>query len=215
MPGCFRSLTLAALLSFAPLALAAKEPLDGKFTLRDETLIYDTETAAPKGEAEVTADDIDRLLEMLRANPDIRVLELNSNGGSVYASSEMARIVIDFGLDTIVSGECFSSCVTIFLAGNKRQMMLGSKIGFHQPKWPAAAIENYYETWKDEEGWHNPFELASWIYADTQSEVFEELTYMIGRGVDAGFAVRTKGVRNDDEWYPSRIELMKAGVLRD
>jgi hypothetical protein len=208
---------VAALLFFGllPAVLTAKEPLDGKFTLRGERLIYDTETNVPDGEDDITTDDADRFLEILQANPGLKVLELNSGGGSLWAGQEMARIAIDFGIDTIVSGECFSSCVTLFLAGNSRRMMLGSKIGFHQTSWSAASTQKYYEKWRAEENWETPFDFASWVYEDTQTEVFEDLTYMIERGVDPAFAVRTKGVRNDDEWYPSRLELMQAGVLRD
>lgn len=198
-----------------PDASVAKEPLDGKFTLRGETLIYDTETAAPEGEADITTDDVDVMLEMLRANPGIKTLELNSDGGSVWASEEMARFVIDFELDTIVSGECFSSCVTIFLGGKSRKMMLGARIGFHQTSWSPNSTKNYYEKWREDEDWETPFDFASWLYEDTQTEVYEDLTYMIERGVDAAFAIRTKGVRNDDDWYPSRLELVRAGVLRD
>ena len=198
-----------------PGASISREALSGKFTLEGDTLIYDTETAVSGEEADITTDDVDVLLDLLRANPGLRVLELNSDGGSVWASEEMARIVIDFELDTIVSGQCFSSCVTIFLGGKARRMMLGSKIGFHQTSWSSGSTQNYYEKWREDEGWETPFDFASWLYEDTQSEVYEDLSYMIERGVDPAFAIRTKGVRNDDDWYPSRLELVQAGVLRD
>ncbi|WP_406648094.1 ATP-dependent Clp protease proteolytic subunit [Aliisedimentitalea scapharcae] len=193
----------------------ARDVNNGKFMVAGHTLIYNSDLAVVGDNDEVANEDIDTLLTLLRANPDISVLELNSEGGSVYAGMEMARIVIDFGLDTIVSGECFSSCVTIFLGGSKRQMMLGSKIGFHQTAWPPAAIAEYYGEWRESEGWETPFDFAAWVYADTQTEVFEDLTYMIERGVDPEFAIRTKGIRNSDFWYPSRLELTNAGVLRD
>lgn len=202
----------AALLAFACITGPA---LAQKFSVQGIVLIYDTEASEDPDENEIQDDDIDRLLEVLRENPNVKTLQLNSEGGSVYASKEMAHIIIDFGLDTLASGSCFSSCVRLFLAGQKRQMTLGSKIGFHQTHWPAQAIRSYYENWSGDEGWDDPFEFASWVYEDTQAEVFEDLTYMIGRGVDAAFAVKTKGIRNDDEWYPSRLELIHAGVLRD
>ena len=196
-------------------ASLSKEPVEGKFALRGDTLVYDTVTTAAEGEDEIANEDVDMLRDLLRANRNITTLELNSEGGSVWAGEEMARIVIDFDLDTIVSGECFSSCVTIFLGGNSRRMMLGSKIGFHQNSWSPASTENYYEKWRESNDWETPFDFASWIYEDTQGEVVEDLTYMIERGVDAAFAVKAKAVRSDDEWYPSRLELMQAGVLRD
>lgn len=193
--------------------IAADEAASDKFSIQGQTLVYDTVQVGPDGD--ITNDDIDAMLAQLTENPGITTLELNSEGGSVYAGFEMARIVIDFELDTIVSGECFSSCVSIFLGGNKRQMMLGSKIGFHQTAWAPSATQEYYEERRDGKGWETPFDFASWLYEDTQTEVYEELMYMIDRGVDAAFAIRTKGVRNSDNWYPSRVELVQAGVLRD
>lgn len=182
-----------------------------KFEIRGETLVYDTETAR---NTEIESDDVEILLEILRDNEALKVLELNSSGGSVWAGQEIARIVLDFGMDTLVHGECASSCVRIFLAGNTRQMTLGSKIGFHQPTWSAANMENYYEQWREQDGWATPFEFSEWVFEDTQREFHEDLTYMISRGVDAEFAVKSKGIPNSDNWFPSRSELTFAGVLR-
>jgi hypothetical protein len=185
--------------------------LPDKFDIRGSTLVYDTETEV---NTEIQSEDVDTLLEVLRSNEGLRTLELNSSGGSVWAGREMARIVIDFGLDTIVHGECASSCVRIFLAGKNRQMTLGSKLGFHQPFWSAANMQSYYEQWREQDGWATPFEFSEWVFEDTQREFHEDLTYMISRGVDAEFAVKSKGIPNSDNWYPSRVELSLAGVLR-
>ncbi|MDK3019036.1 COG3904 family protein [Pseudodonghicola flavimaris] len=208
---------IAALLTALPLAAVAQQDDAGlaKFSVDGVTLIYDTETTVEGEEAEITYEDIDRLRALLRDNDGIKVLELNSTGGGVFASEEMARIVIDFGLDTVVSGSCVSSCVNVFLAGTSRRMLLGSKIGFHRRQWSAAAIEDYYESQRESRGWDTPYEFASWVYEDTQAETYKHLAYMISRGVDPAFAIRTKAVSNDDEWYPSRLELFQAGVLTE
>jgi len=100
-----RSSLLLAALCLLPAALAAEaDPGAAKFRVEDATLIYDTEQAGLGDDAEITTDDIDRLLTILRDTPGIETLRLNSSGGSVYAGDEMARIVIDFGLDTEVAG---------------------------------------------------------------------------------------------------------------
>ncbi|MCE8509138.1 hypothetical protein KBY28_11825 [Ruegeria pomeroyi] len=195
---------------------AGAEADDPVFRVAGDTLIYDTtQEHEAGGSTDIEVAHIDRLLELLRQNPEIRVLDLNSTGGSLYAGREMARIVLDFDLDTLVSGECFSSCVRIFLAGAGRRMLLGAKIGFHQTTWSPRSVEEYYTANREADGWETPFDFVSWVYEDTQSEVHDDLVYMIDRGVDAGFAVRTKGVRADDSWYPSRLELTRAGVLRE
>ncbi|PCJ06295.1 MAG: hypothetical protein COB16_13770 [Rhodobacteraceae bacterium] len=193
----------------------AKEPLPKKFSLEGQVLIYDTETKVKGSDAEMTIDDIDALQVALSKHPDVTELRLNSSGGSVFAGEEMAWIVIDYGLDTTVSGECVSACVDLFLAGERRRMMLGSKIGFHQRHWSTSSVKNYYDNWKEDEGWDNPFDFGSWIYGDTQSEIYQHLTYLVERGVDAGFAIETLRVESNGEWYPSRLKLIASGVLRE
>lgn len=200
-----------------PLAVMAKEKdaAPGKFSVEGSVLLYDTDRAAQDADAEITDDDIPRLRDMLRAHPEVTELHLNSGGGSVWAGGEIAWIIMDYGLDTVVSGECVSACVDIFLAGDARRMMLGSKIGFHQRHWAPSSVQSYYESWHQEEGWDTPFEFGSWIYSDTQTEIYEHLTYLVDRGVDAGFAIESLRVKPGDEWYPSRLELTEAGVLRE
>ena len=204
-------LVLTAALLAGPALADSHTSLPAKFEIRGATLVYDTET---KLNSEIESEDVDHLLEILRSNSELRMLELNSSGGSVWAGREMGRIVLDFGLDTIVHGECSSSCVRIFLAGTKRQMTLGSKIGFHQPFWSAANMQSYYDQWREQDGWDTPFDFSEWVFEDTQREFHEDLTYMISRGVNAEFAVKSKGIPNADNWYPSRVELSLAGVLK-
>jgi hypothetical protein len=45
--------------------------------------------------------------------------------------------------------------------------------------------------------------------------MYEYLSYLVERGVEAGFAIETLQVDSGDEWYPSRLQLMAAGVLRE
>lgn len=206
---------LLSLILMAPAYVTAEDQAMLKFVINGDTLIYDTETNVSGDDAEIENDDVDQMRSLLRSNPGITTLELNSGGGSVYAGDEMARIIIDFGLDTVVSGECISSCVNVFLGGNARRMMRGSKIGFHQRYWSEKSIKKYYDRWHEDENWETPFEFTSWVYEDTQAETYEDLMYIVSRGVEPGFAIRTKRVNNDDEWFPSREELVKAGVLRD
>lgn len=187
----------------------------GKFRLDGASLYYDSDAAVGDALNEMTGDDVDKLLALLTNNPEVDTLILNSGGGWIWAGAEMGRIVLDFGLNTHVDGECSSSCVTAFLGGQSRTMARGSKIGFHQNSWSAEGMQAYYKRWYgDDDGWETPFQFSEWVYQDVQSDTYEQLNYMIDRGVDAGFAVQTKGSIRD-MWYPSRAELEQAGVLRD
>ena len=63
--------------------------------------------------------------------------------------------------------------------------------------------------------WETPFEFASWLYEDTQAEVFSDFEYLLERGVNAQFAIRTLKASSDSMWYPRRVELEAAGVLTE
>lgn len=183
-----------------------------RFAIQGAVLIFDTEA---DDEGSIRPKDADTLVEILRAHPEIETLQLNSSGGQIWASHKMSDTVIDFGLDTHVHGDCDSSCVNIFLGGKRRTMSRGSRIGFHQTSWSAGGIEEYYENGREESGWDTPFDFASWMYEDTQSEVYTHLKYMIARGVDPAFAIETLRKPSSGMWRPYRIMLRGVGVLTE
>lgn len=204
-------LAIPVLVLFASVA-SAKEPAStGKFRVEGETLFYNTESSSA---GEMEDEDVQELLGILRRNAAIAKINLNSSGGSLWAAEEMARIVIDFELDTEVVGVCSSACATLFLAGGTRTMARGAKIGFHRSTWAPERVEQYYLEEREREGWETPFEFGAWIYEETQEEVYQELAYLLSRGVTAEFAIRTKEY-SSDMWYPTRKELRDGGVLRE
>ena len=186
----------------------------GKFLVQGDTLIYICDNATSDGYAEIDGPDVERLRTLLRRHGDVTTLQLTSTGGLVWAGTEMAQIVLDFGLNTRAEGECSSSCVTIFLAGEKRELTKGSRLGFHQNSWSDDGMQSYFKEWREDENWHTPFDFASWLYQDTQHETAAQLEFMIERGVDPLFAIETKKYR-PVIWFPSRAELEAAGILRD
>lgn len=192
-------------------AHAAGETAPAELSVEGTALVFDTETGIKDGE--IDHDDTEQMRVMLQETPGITALRLNSGGGSISAAESMARIVQDYGLDTEVNGKCASACVTVFLAGKSRRMTRGSSIGFHLRSWSAADVADYYDANKGDEGWANPFEFASWVYQDTQVEVYLAITEVIDQGVDPSFAVKMYAPR-EKMWYPSRLELEAAGVLR-
>lgn len=199
----------------ASTAALAKEPVaSGKFTVQDEVLIYDTEDVPDGVKDEMEDADVDELLYLLRRNPHVTTLRLNSAGGSLWAGDEMSRLVIDFELDTEVQSVCASACPVVFLGGAKRSLQRGGKIGFHRSSWSPQDIANYYLEERVEEGWSTPFEFTAWVYGDTQEEIYQDLAFMLSRGVSAEFAIRSKQYFSE-MWYPTRKELRQGGFLRD
>ena len=209
-----RRLFLLTLLALAP-AGASSADGDAKLRVDGDTLIYDTETPGPDEEGGIVSDDVTLLLTLLRQHDGIRRMQINSSGGEVYAAHQISDIVVDFQLDTHVHGDCDSSCVTVFLGGARRTMSLGSRIGFHQIYWSPSNIASYYEREREDQNWTTPFDFASWMYRDTQQEMYNHLKYMLSRGVDPAFAIETIRDPQSDMWRPYRSELLKAGVLTE
>ncbi len=186
-----------------------------KLYIDGNTLFYNTDLAKKQVNAEINWDDADLIYKILLENTTITTIQLNSGGGLIAAARYISDIVIDFELDTYVSGECSSACVDIFLAGNKRVLQKGSWLGFHKGSWAASDMKNYYEFKKEEEGWSNPFEFSSWLYEDTQEEILRQMKYMLERGVQANFIIETLRADNEGMWYPRRKQLKEAGVITE
>lgn len=208
-----KSLTTA--LSLMGFCLGPAQAESGKFSIEGEVLIYDTDTPDDDEQEGIKSADIDIMLKMLRATPGITTLQLNSTGGSVWSSYKLSDIILDFELDTHVHGDCDSSCVTVFLAGQNRTMSRGSRIGFHQTYWSAENIEGYYNDNREDDDWDSPFEFAEWMYNDTQDEIYTALKYITSRGVDPAFAIETIRDPDGSMWRPRRGALRKAGVLTE
>ena len=186
-----------------------------KFSIDGDTIIYDTFKATDETLAEINWEDTNVLAKILSENPNIKTLQLNSLGGIIDAAEYMSDIIIDFELNTHVVGECSSSCAILFIAGEKRTIQRGSWLGFHQGSWDKDSIKEHYEYNKAEYGWANEFEHSSWIYKDTQKQIFRDMEYLIERGVEPLFAIKTMKADNEDMWYPRRKELEAAGVIRE
>lgn len=208
----FTTVFRVCLLAITMLASSAQAD---KFSINGDILTYDTSLAEKKENQEINWDDAEKLEALLRKNAKVKVLHLESYGGLTAAAMHIADVVIDYELNTYVDGECSSSCVTIFLAGEKRTLARGSWLGFHKTSWDSDSMKNYYESEKENEDWDNPFEFTEWVFDDTQEQILEDFEYMLERGVTPSFAIKTLRADSDDMWYPRRKELVAAGVVTD
>ena len=202
-----KGITLGSLFLFASGANA--EP----FSVNKNTLFYSTGDGTEVSEIDWGHEQ--QLLRILKEHREINTLVLKSEGGMIEVANNMADLVIDAELDTIVEENCESACVTIFLAGMNRFMEIGAKIGFHASWWSAEDMQSYYQDKRENEGWESPFEFASWLYEDTQKEIFKEFEYLLERGVQPHFAIQTLKAGSDGIWYPRRKELLKGGILTE
>lgn len=120
-------LVLAGILAFAPTGAGAE-------TISDYAPFY-YDTARPQVlrlDGEINVRTPLGFNQMLRLNPRITTLELNSPGGSVYAALSIAPVIRDAGLTTVIpaGAKCFSACAYLFFAGVVREA--GGQLGVHQ-----------------------------------------------------------------------------------
>ena len=186
-----------------------------KFVIEDNILIYDTVNVADESAQWIAADDPENLKAILLEHQSVTIIQLNSHGGSVGASYAMADLIIDFGLHTHVDGICESACTTLFLAGEKRTIQKGSKLGFHRSSWYPEDLRDYYHGAKEDMGWGDEFEFTAYIYGDSQEEIFKDMEYLLERGVEPLFAIKTMRAESEEMWYPRRKQLEQANVIRE
>ena len=195
----------------SPLNLYASE----KFKVNGEVLHYNTELAVDEINRGIKEEDPDELLKTLKNNPNIKIIHLTSWGGLISAAVEMADIIIDFELDTHVKEICFSACPLLLVGGETRTLERGSKIGFHRSSWESDSMKSFYEDKETREiyGWKNEFDFSSWVYDDSQEEIYSQFKYYLERGVSPAFVIETMKARSEDGWYPRRKDLLEANII--
>ena len=188
-----------------------------KFKVDGNILHYNTEIAVDENNQEINWDDKDYLLKTLKENPNIKTLHLTSWGGSIGAAADMSDIIIDFGLNTHVKEICFSACNLLLIGGEKRTLEKGSKIGFHRSSWDSESMKDYYKDKENQEyfGWKNEFDFSSWVYDDSQEDIYKQFKYYLERGISPEFVIETMRARSEDGWYPRRKELIEANIITE
>lgn len=127
----------------------------------------------------------DRLENELKEHPSISKLRLDSVGGSIAEAMYAANIIAAHNLDTVVSEECVSACTVMFIAGKNRTLEKDGKLGFHAAR-----------------------------SADPTEHLFGSFRAAYARfGVDREFVARVEAFNPPGLWYPTREELVAAGVL--
>ncbi len=129
------------------------------------------------------------LRQILAANPQARILHLNSPGGSIAEAREMVLLVQDRGLTTTVDKACMSACTLVFLAGKQRYLATGAKLGFHR----AAGLDMSSEE------------------VDAIENVDRD--FMLSIGISPAFVDKALSTPSSTIWIPTAVELRTAGVI--
>ncbi|MBX2869025.1 MAG: hypothetical protein KTR18_10130 [Acidiferrobacterales bacterium] len=134
---------------------------------------------------------VTRELDTLLSNtPDIRVIELQSEGGQIYEGRGLYQLIKRRNLDTVVIKRCHSACTVAFLGGKERQIGPDAEIGFHQ-----------YKTHSIQPN------------INVQKEQTKDRDLMLSQGVNQAFVDKVFSAAPEDIWIPGHEELFVAGVI--
>lgn len=123
--------------------------------------------------------------------PQLRTVQLDSRGGRVLEGLALGRLLRDRGLDTLVTAECSSACVTAFAGGARRRIGPAARIGLHSAGGAGATA-------------------AGVARANAESDEF-----IARQGVDWRVLERGAAVGNDDIWFPEASVLLGSGLATD
>lgn len=156
----------------------------------DLTLSGDRVSVALDGSIELGLTK--RLEAILQQHPGVTRILLASQGGNIYESRGVARLIQEHGLETIVLETCSSACTVAFVAGAQRSLGPLGRLGFHQ-----YGIEADY---------HVPF-------VDVSAEQATDRAFFQSQGISDAFLERIFDSPAADLWFPSLEELLAAGVV--
>jgi hypothetical protein len=125
----------------------------------------------------------------LRAAPDVTTVVIDSPGGRLEEGEWIAEEVRERGLRTCAAGDCESAATIVLLSGRQRSVRSGARVGFHSPSLPGAPAL---------------LKLAA---------KFQMEFAMRAAGVSEEFVLRAIDTPPDSMWYPTRPEMLAAGVL--
>ncbi|WP_424948133.1 hypothetical protein [Candidatus Spongiihabitans sp.] len=128
--------------------------------------------------------------KLLAAHPRVGGIILDSGGGRIYEARGLAKLIKDNALATYALNECASSCTTVFIAGARRTLGVGTKLGFHQYK-------NY----------------AVMPVIDIDEEQAKDIALFEAQGISSAFLQKIFAQPPDAMWWPEESELLRADVV--
>ena len=186
-----------------------------RYTIDGDTLTLDMTIKEPGYEFDGALDEYDEteVISYLFDNPQIKTLRVTGPGGYLPTASAIAEYLIRHDINTEAMGECNSACAHIFLGGKTRTLALGAKLGFHRPHLNKEREKQFYEENHVKKGWKDRFDYGIDTYDLAMLHMVKSIEYMLNRGVDIDFILKRYLTSSYDIWYPSKAELLEAGVL--
>jgi ATP-dependent protease ClpP protease subunit len=129
-----------------------------------------------------------KLQSVILANPNLRLLELDSKGGNVSEMEKLVAVVRHHQLDTVVLNKCYSACTDVFLAGERRYTTPYARFAFHQSGYV---------------GMQKPLE---WSVHENMTSIFYR-----ERDIEKSFFAKALNTPYEAAWRPTALEVKRSG----
>jgi curved DNA-binding protein CbpA len=129
---------------------------------------------------------------LLKGNPDIGGIILDCSGGRIYEGRELSKLILIYGLDTYSLKGCYSAGTVAFISGTNRFLGTGATLGFHQ--------------------YHMGYDRLD-EFVDVEEEQEKDLLIFKRKDIKKEFLEKLYTSSAEDLWFPSREELLSAGVI--
>jgi hypothetical protein len=133
----------------------------------------------------------------LATYPRIQSVIMHSRGGHIYEGRGLARIFIEYEIDTYVFDECSSACTTAFIGGKQRYIGTQGKLGFHQYSVATSKTSQFVN------------------FYNLRKEQQRDLALFRARGIDQAFLDRVFDQPASRIWFPDHTTLRAAKVIDD
>ena len=130
--------------------------------------------------------------KILKKNPRIEGIILDSIGGRIYEGRELAKLISTYGLDTYSLKGCYSAATTAFIAGENRFLGMEANLAFHQYQMDYEGVD---------------------AFVNIEEEQAKDLLLFQQQGIKSEFTERLFETSHDDLWYPTVDEMLDAGVI--
>jgi len=140
-----------------------------------------------RGEFELGTTE--RVHDLLKANPAVRWVELDSPGGVAVEGLALGEVLAEQGVDTLVLRRCFSACISAFAGGNQRFLGPDGRLGLHS---------------------------ASLALRNSNKDVNEaHASFLKRRGVEQWLIDAERETPNSDLLVPGPATLLGSGLVTD
>jgi hypothetical protein len=126
---------------------------------------------------------------LINKHTDVTQISITSPGGRLDTALQIASIISERKLNTVVVGKCSSACTIIFLSGKTRMLDVNSTLGFHSPSVLGLS------------------DIEARFRSPELTDVYE------AAGLSEAFISKALRTPSTTMWYPSDDTLIRQGAV--